>query len=873
MKRALLIVMLFLASLPCAFADHITGGEIHYTFNGIANGLYGYTITVKLYMRCSSDREFNNPAMISVFNAKTRARINDYRIPLNRTELLNLGTSDPCITNPPPVCYRVGYYVFNVSLPASADGYSITAQVVYRIDGINNLVDGYDQVGATYTSIIPSTADVANAPENNSAKFAGNDLVVICAENRFSYSFEAVDADGDELRYSFCNAYNTSGLQPGDNTTPLPPPPYLSVPYGNGFNGSEPLGKSVQINPATGLITGIAPATGTYVVTVCVEEIRNGVVIAIQRKDLQINIAPCVVAAAALPAEYMLCGSSKTLAAKNLSTSPLIKTYNWELSDRSGNILFETDNAQAVYNFADTGTYIVKLVVNSGQVCTDSTVSTVRVYPGFEPAMNISGACINNPVAFNDASTTVYGLVNKWSWDFGETALNNDTSSERNTNFLFSSTGNKTVNLVAGNNLGCLDTVSRSVNIFDKPPILLGFQDTLICPPDALELQAAGNGNFSWSPAAAMSNPLLANPVVNPTATGRYIVTLNDQGCFNSDTVDVRVVNTVSIAAMPDTVICEGDQAALHIISDGLKFNWSPALSLDDPSILNPVATPASSTTYQVVASISSCSSSANISVATVPYPQAFAGPDTLICFQTAATLHGVTDGSSFHWKSDPSLRDGASPDPVVRPLRSTEYIFSAFDTRGCPKPGIDTVLVTVLPEIIPFAGNDTAAVINQPLQLGAKGGTSYQWFPSNALSSDTLSNPVALFFSTSSPEGFNYKVLVYNEAGCVDSADLNIRVFSTGPDIFVPSAFTPNGDGRNDFFQPVSAGISRIENFRIFNRWGQQVYDAVGLHGLGWDGNVGGNPQPSGTFVWVLKAIDYTGVRFTKKGTVTLIR
>jgi hypothetical protein len=226
-------------------------------------------------------------------------------VPLSGSETIEIKDTDPCITNPPRVCYVVGRYDFTVSLPASVGGYLLASQVNYRIANINNLTSGYSNIGATYTAEIPGTGSVVSGPENNSAQFVGNDLVVVCANNRFEYSFGASDPDGDVLRYSFCEAYRSGTT--GNTAAPTPEPPFGSVPYGNSFTGTSPLGDQVQINSSTGLITGIAPSRGVYVVTVCVEEVRNGKVIASQRKDLQINIAPCNIAGAILEPAYSLC--------------------------------------------------------------------------------------------------------------------------------------------------------------------------------------------------------------------------------------------------------------------------------------------------------------------------------------------------------------------------------------------------------------------------------------------------------------------------------------------------------------------------------------------------------------------------------------
>jgi gliding motility-associated-like protein len=870
MKRLQLFLLLTFGCVLTASADHITGGEIYYTYAGTSAGYYQYDVTVKFYMRCNSGREFNNPTIITVFDRSNGTRINDYIVNLDHVEKLSMVHNDPCISNPPVVCYDVGFYRLRVSVPPGT-GFTITAHVNFRIDGINNLMSNYERVGATYTGDIPAS-DVGS--QNNSARFTGEDLVVVCADNTFSYSFAASDPDGDELRYSFCEAYRTDGGGGfGASVSPPPPPPYNSVPYGNNFSGSVPLGGNVKIDAKTGLITGIAPARGIYVVTVCVQEIRNGEVIAVQRKDLQINIAPCSITAAALPEEFMLCDTSQTLIAKNMSTSPLVQTYSWELSTTAGEIIFETDKPEVRYTFADTGLYNIKLVINRNQQCSDTTMSLVRVYPGFKPEFEVSHPCISRPVLFTDKSTSRLGTVSGWEWDFGEATTTLDFSTDRSPTYAYPAIGAKHVMLIARDSKGCVDTVTKLVDVYDKPPISLAFRDTLICPPDAIQLRASGNGTFKWTSVSALSDPAASDPVVSPLSTSTYYIELDDAGCTNTDSVKVRVVNKVSLQAMEDETICEGDSVRLNLSSDGLKYTWSPAVTLNDPTLSSPTARPAGTTTYQVTAFISSCSSTDDVTINTVPYPIADAGADTTICFNTQVTLQGRTDGSSFNWSPAAQLFGVNTLNPVAKPLSTTRYLFFAYDTKGCPKPGIDSVVVTVNPEVRAFAGNDTVVVVGQPLQMKATGGVIYSWSPASGLSDPGISDPVANFSATPAEGYYRYKVMVSDEIGCVDSAYIQVQIFASGPEIYVPNAFTPNGDGKNDFFRVVAAGIQKLEAFRLYNRWGQVMFDSPASHSQGWDGNYGGKPQPADTYVWVVKATDYLGRAIFKRGTFVLIR
>jgi gliding motility-associated-like protein len=180
-------------------------------------------------------------------------------------------------------------------------------------------------------------------------------------------------------------------------------------------------------------------------------------------------------------------------------------------------------------------------------------------------------------------------------------------------------------------------------------------------------------------------------------------------------------------------------------------------------------------------------------------------------------------------------------------------------------------VVVNVLPEVIANAGRDTIIIAGLPLQLRATGGVSYSWSPATGLSNPNIAGPIALL--DGNPEIVTYQVVVRNQAGCADSATITVTVFKTGPDIFVPTGFTPNGDGRNDLFRPIYVGMASIDYFSVYNRWGQLVYTSNINDGRGWDGTIGGLKQNSGTFIWMVRATDVLGKVHFKRGSVTLIR
>ena len=264
------------------------------------------------------------------------------------------------------------------------------------------------------------------------------------------------------------------------------------------------------------------------------------------------------------------------------------------------------------------------------------------------------------------------------------------------------------------------------------------------------------------------------------------------------------------------------------------------------------------------------CEDKDTVQVKIVPYPIANAGRDTIVCFGEKIQLKGKVTGSKYLWSPSGTLSNPAILQPIAVTYTSTYYVLSVSDTLGCKKTVRDTVLVTVALPVKAFAGNDTAILVNQPLQLSATGGTLYSWSPEFGLSNPAIANPIALIQDPI--DSIRYRVKVSVPGGCSASDDILVKIFNTGPDIFSPSAFTPNQDGLNDILKPFPVGIQQFLYFTVYNRWGQVMYTSKEIN-KGWDGKFAGLPQPSGTYVFSAEGIDYLGKRILKKGTTVLIR
>jgi hypothetical protein len=211
----------------------------------------------------------------------------------------------------------------------------------------------------------------------------------------------------------------------------------------------------------------------------------------------------------------------------------------------------------------------------------------------------------------------------------------------------------------------------------------------------------------------------------------------------------------------------------------------------------------------------------------------------------------------------------------VLNPLQagagtdSLQCTYIAGD--GCSDTAYQTVFIQALPKV--RAGDDTAVVIGQPLQLNAWSsdgtGDIFLWTPAEGLNNPGIADPVAVLGSD--VDSIRYLVTATDSVGCFGQSSLKVSVFSTMPDLFVPNAFTP-GRGTNDVIRPIPVGISRLLYFRVYNRLGGLVYSTSRM-GEGWDGMLDGKLQSSGVYVWVAEAETYTGKEIAKKGTVILIR
>lgn len=267
-------------------ATHIVGGEVYY--DSLGNDLY--EVTFEVYRDCTPGTAgYDNPLHYTVFLADGTF-YGEYFIPLAQPDTLPLVYDDPCVTPPDDVCIEGVLYVDTISMPMTPDGYYITYQRCCWTNAILN-IQNPGSWGITITTHVPGTNLISQ--HNNCARFSDYPPIVLCSNNTLVYDHGALDEDGDSLVYSICTPLTVDNF----NTNPSPDlaAPYDDIPWDVGFSVAQPfgVGGSAFIDPQTGILTITPNQVGTYVMAICVEEWRDGVLINTKSRTFGYNVLLC----------------------------------------------------------------------------------------------------------------------------------------------------------------------------------------------------------------------------------------------------------------------------------------------------------------------------------------------------------------------------------------------------------------------------------------------------------------------------------------------------------------------------------------------------------------------------------------------------
>lgn len=525
-----------------------------------------------------------------------------------------------------------------------------------------------------------------------------------------------------------------------------------------------------------------------------------------------------------------------------------IDSFSWH----PGNLLNDSTITNPIATLQTTTTFTITSVLGQCST-TDSVTIAVNPLPQID-AGNDSSLCIGNSIQLQASG----GVSYQWQ---PANSLNDSLVADP-----LATPAATTQYTVTGTDAnGCSDTDQVNIIVFALPQITI-YVDSALCFGDTVIMYAVGATFYQWLPPAGLSSPNEYATLAFPQTTTTYIAVGTDlNGCssFNSTTI---VVHPLPIAdAGNDQMVCPDVPVQLSA-SGGNTYDWQPQQDLNNSLISNPIATVTGTTTYTVTVTDSNfCSSKDSVTLQLFPPLNAFASNDTIICLGTSAQLL-AGGGVDYVWIPSTGLNNGNIPNPIASPASTTTY--SVFVSDGVCYSDTFSMQVTVQDLPVINAGPDINLISGSSLQFNvtATNGT-YQWLPEAGLNCATCLNPVGTPQQTTT-----YTVTVTDSAGCTASDEITLTVACADDVVFVPDAFTPNGNGHNDVLYIRSLGAPTLHFFRVYDRWGKIIFETR-HYTTGWDGNYNGKPMPPGAYLIEWDVTCANGTNIKKQGNVTLLR
>jgi gliding motility-associated-like protein len=475
------------------------------------------------------------------------------------------------------------------------------------------------------------------------------------------------------------------------------------------------------------------------------------------------------------------------------SSADGIQSYIWNFGDGQ-----ESSVENPLHGYESVGEYQPKLIAISSYGCRDTLTLDSPIKILRAPVANIfqsPNGCVDLNVQFRGSTDIPVGNIREWSWDFGN---NNQGSIQLPSIQEYTVAGNFPVSLVIKDLNGCMDTAHTTVEAYALPNVRAGI-DTFLCKGRGVSLQATGAERYIWGPAAGLNCPNCANPMANPADDMEYVVTgISNRGCRNKDTIKVSVVKPFQLQASTNMdKICAG--ASVQLMASGTdRYQWTPAIGVNNAGSASTLATPAITTRYKVT------------------------GQDEKKCFTDSAFVN-VT-------------------------------VFNIPTVEAGPDR---TINVGQTIDIVPQVSPDVTEA-----RWSSTGGNFRDVFPG---------------ISIKPTKTTTFEVEVRNQGGCSATDKLTVNVLCDGSNLFIPNTFSPNNDGMNDIFYPRGTGLFSISKFRIYNRWGELVFEQRGFKAndasKGWNGTFKGKKLSPDVFVYSVEVLCENNTAMTFTGNIALIK
>ncbi len=551
--------------------------------------------------------------------------------------------------------------------------------------------------------------------------------------------------------------------------------------------------------------------------------------------------------------------------------------YTWDFGD--GNTLVSNDSNQT--HIYGAGFFVPRVIIRDRLGCVGiiQIADTIRAF-GSNPNFGIDTGlfCNSGTVQFID-STYSSDQITSYLWDFGD---GNTSTSLTAPSHTYTAPGLYDVRLTVTTLNSCINTITKPalIRVVTTPSIaILG--DTSFCAPADILLQTHWLNpdtsviNWQWN-----IDGTVYNTQTLPTITRLFadtitaqLIAVNNTGCSDTAVSTIVVHAPPPVFAGNDTTICV-NTSALLTATGAQTFIWNSSPTLSCTNCTTTTASPITDTQYFVTGTSQyGCSNTDSVLVRVKhPFTIGVSANDTICVGETLQLL--ATGAENYSWAPATGLNNAAIANPLASPVTTTTYTVTGFDSSNC---FTDVASVTIFVYNYPTvnAGNDTIIIAGTPAQLLAIGSadiTSLIWSPASSLNCTNCNNPIATPLNNTT-----YRVEVSNIAGCSVFDEVTVFVGCLAGRIYIPNAFTPNNDGRNDRFYVIGNGVEQIKRMVVFDRWGKEIYSKTNIPGnnplYGWDGSYKGIEQPPGVYAYIAEIVCGDGGVFKMHGTITLIR
>ncbi len=746
LKLTFLIPAIFFMLPFTANASHIVGGEIGYRCLGGNQ----YEITLRVFRDCfNADPTafFDDPGIIGVY-ASNGLRLSNISLRPIGNDTLREGL-DSCYTSfINSVCVHTTVYKSVITLNPRVGGYHFVYQRCCRNTTISNIVNP-TEAGATYDILL---TEAAMQKCNSSPLVNRWPPVYVCANQELNVNSAATDVNNDSIAYKLCTPLVGGTLQ---RPQPIPPtaPPFQPIIWigptyslANVLGGNNPL--TIDVN--SGIMKGVPPVLGQFVVAVCVEEYDRSTknLLSVVRRDFQYNVVNCSVPQATFEAPEELCvGSKLTLKQR----TPGAKSVEWYLGEPGAEKLMAKGDSVNL-TFAAAGKNRITLYYEKGTACQSTFSSVIDAVAIDVVSVPLAGqnsmVCRGSNFEVNIQNKQVNRSLT-YDWQTNGKLVSGQGSSLAT--FKMDTPTLITLNL--SNALGCKSTLIFPVAIHG--PIRSGLEnDRLFCRNAASPTNPGFNPalNYQWTPATGLSNPAIGNPIVTISDNIIYQVKVSDSatGC------DTTVSFSAKLRAFPAKTGVENSVFICANIAEEvnksfnpvLTYQWTPAVGLSNPNIGNPKITTSENRVYQVKVTepVTGCDTTIFVNAIIKPFG-AELGIDSLstVCYNVGKQINPKFNNTLIYsWSPAKGLSETSKGNPTVTLKESMSYKVKIQN----PASGCDTTIsvrVEVSP-MLPVVELDTTLDfcpgIPKKIKLPESPLVTYLWSPSTGLDNANVANP-----------------------------------------------------------------------------------------------------------------------------------